>query len=367
MGWSRILCVAILFSTLSTSVHSATWSDSVLTAIGMGDRIAVFKLAMNRKPSCDFVTGYAGMLKQRRASPVRLDSVYHFSREVSALLASNAVEACYESYRSALEDTTLPEVVRVSVLNSMLSKVAKFGSEKKSAFISSQEGLLSRSNTPKSLKRQILINWNRSAPGAGPQILLRTLGSQDSVVREAAYQGLAIRVKKNRHAGNTGANRVLYDSLLRRDSASQSINQVRVIASIGENYARDYLLAHCAGDSRKIAAIIYRDDSLTHLGLVREALRLASSGVGDRELEKALRQGTKDPEKVLEKLIDGSAPDTTAGLELMKIFPQYALANEAVIRAKAQSADSLARKASEALLPLLPDAPTQNPGNGEGQ
>ena len=231
---------------LAPSAWAVSLEDSLLTYMAKGDRGAVFRLAREKKQRCEFVTGYAGLLKERRESPPRTDSILRFGREISTLLASNAIAACSDSYLQVLEDTTVPEIARTAAFQALEARTARFASEKQTAILAAEKRVLAKSSTPAKLKAKNLVDWSRIAPREGTQILFAELAANDAQVREAAFHGLANRVKGNRHGKRFSENRAIFDSLLHRDSLSQNLDQVRVIATIGEGYARDYLLTACA-------------------------------------------------------------------------------------------------------------------------
>jgi hypothetical protein len=182
-------------------------------------------------------------------------------------------------------------------------------------------GLLNRASTSSEIKSHILQKIGRYAGTEDGGIFLRFFNSEDSLVRGSALRGLAGRIRANRKSNNGAENRDIFEATIRLDSTCVRLDQVKVIAAINENYARDYLLSRCAGDATRIAAIFYVDNSLSHVGILREALSLYSANPSNAALKNAIQYGTKNPDSIAPVLLAGDAKDKESGTILLELFP----------------------------------------------
>ncbi|GEM_PF-5976028 len=344
----------MLVAMAATVAECETWSDSLITALSNGNPASVRRLNHKHPLSCEFVLAYAGLVKTPKSIPGGLESLARFDEDIAFILRQNVTNSCITPYQKALGDTGISVGLREKFLEALICGGYKLSAAKKREMSTYFTGLLGTASTPSVLKSRILVDLDRYTASTDNRAYLGLAASQDTAVRSAALRGLASKIRRNRHAGQGDANHAIFDALLKEDSASHDLEQVRTLATISEDYARNYLLVHCAGDPDQMAAIFYRDESLDHLGIIKEALRILNTEAPNRNLAKALQGGTKHPDAVVAQLIRGPNQDTEKGLQLLAYYPKYAAGYAQVIRDGAKSADPGIKRVSEGLTPNLP-------------
>lgn len=354
MKSARILNAVFFMGWIFTEAHPGAWSEALLAALGQKDFRAARTLILAHEPGCGFVADYSELESGLKRNPGAAEQAAKFRREFRLGMDRAFSEACLASFERKAGDTTASPEGRTEWLHAMLSGRNKLHAANRAALSTFLLDLLRRGSTPGPMQVLVLANLDKQPSADAPAVYFEFLNAGDSTVRNAAYKGLMGKVRANRRAGNKTANRALFNALIASDSASRSLNQVRVLATLGENYARDYLLAHCSGDRTRMAALFYRDDSLTHSGILQEAVTLLAAAPADAALRKAIRYGTKNPGHVIDTFLAGQNAETLAGMRMLDLFPEYAPAHESTIRTAAQSGNEAIRSAARALLPYLP-------------
>jgi hypothetical protein len=337
------LKTVLLTGLLSLNGHSSTWSDKVLEAVGANRLDSAKAMILAREPGCGIVSDYSALKQGFAQSPGLAKSGVKIDREIQFILNRNFTNACFTTYRDYVADSTKAESARIPILQLMFGRDHVLNASNKTALGICLGSLLGKASTPSPMKSRILKGISRYAAGADCGAYAAFFTAQDSLLRTSAYQGLAGRVRKNRHSGDTAGNRSIFNALVVLDSASAGINQLKVIASISENYSRDYLLPRCAGSADRIKEVFYRDADLSHPGLIKEAVKLLSQNPNDESLKKAIRYGTQDPWSNAEPLLTGTTQEKEQGLRLLELFPKVASDHEAEIQAVVENGNAEAQ------------------------
>ncbi len=364
---TRFIKALWIMSVICVDAYPSGWSDDLIAALSRKNVASARQLILAHAPGCGFVSDYSELERGLRRNPEALKQMGRFRREFRLAMDRAFSDACLASFELKAGDTTASAEGRMEWLQVMVSGRKQLNAGNQAAIPTFLLGMLRRASTPGPLKAAVIASLDKFPSVEAAPIYFQFLVAGDSSVRNAAYKGLAEKVRVNRQAGDKSANQTIYKALLASDSASQSLDQVKVIATIGEPYARDYLLAHCSGNRARMAALFYRDDSLTHPGILQEAVRLLAETPTDAALRKALRYGTKDPDQVIGNLLAGQNPEKLSGMRLLDLFPEYVPAHDSTIRAASQGGDGAMRSAAGALIAYLPPSTdsTRNAGGND--
>lgn len=335
-------------------VFSSTWSDSLIAALSANEPAAVFRLSKKVESGCDFASQYRVLVKKKKGSPSALKSMSKFDRDVFSVLRRQVSNSCFSAFEQALEDTALGESIRIEYLHAVMFGGHKLSIQKKAAFSAVLEKILAQASQSPRLKIEMLMNMGRYPGTADEKVFFKYIASSDSQIKSAAFQGLSKKIKVNRDSKKGAENSKILQALIALDTSSQHLERIRVIAAIGDGNSRDYLLSHCAGNPEKIAAIFHQDETLDHPGIIREALSLSKSYPENQTLEKAIRSGLRNPEKIIVKLVQGPSPDTGKGLDLLRRFPEYAPRFTELLQKAGASNTPAVKTAYSDLLPSLP-------------
>ncbi|MDB5048644.1 MAG: hypothetical protein JWO30_1715 [Fibrobacteres bacterium] len=351
---------------MTASSYAGPWSDSLANAILSKNHPLQRRLVESRPGQCTAVTGLqsvAMVLQSRQADTMTLQlrpkakvtgpwSVPAFEWA----LKPDFGDACYPEFEHAALDSTAPETFRMAVLNVMLEGAKKLGAVPPSATHSAMMSILFSSGTSMALKAFVLQKSGKMAESSYEQDFSPFLRSNDSTLREAAFQGLIRKINDNGFAGKKTENKAIFTAFKKLVLQPISLGQVGVLATLREDYSRDFLLAKCAGDRQKLAVIFIRDGNVRHAGLIAEAAKQLRAVANPAALEKAVSQGIKDPEGTIGRLLEGSPGELLDGLTLLRVFPKNAASHASLIIEMSKSFNPELNAAAQDLLPYLPTA-----------
>jgi hypothetical protein len=344
-----LICAAAAFA--------GSWSDSLVAAIQKGNHSKEHQLLDLKAGQCEAVTGLksVALALQSYSEAGRAGSgplrVWN-SRMFEWAMRPHFRDACYSEFARNALDSTAPESFRSAVLNVMLSNAGKLKTTPPAALHTAMRSILSSGTSSTSLKAFVLRHSGPLSTSTYADFS-PYLTSEDSTLKESAFDGLIQNINRNGLSGKKEENREIFNAFKGLVSQPITLGQVRVIATIREDYSRDYLLTKCAGDAKKIAAIFLRDGKVAHTGLIAEAATRIRMDANPSALQKAVAQGMKDPEWNIDRLLSGSSNDLKDGLTLLRAFPKLAADHAAIIQQKSQSPDPETKSAAQNLLPYL--------------
>ncbi len=233
----------------------------------------------------------------------------------------------FGAYRRLAADGNLNEPDRMRLIIPMIEGSPKLSLIQKDSLKAFLKGLLA-SGISANMKAGLLIQSTRmSSVGLDAKSLLPFCRSTDTTIRKAAYHGLICVITQNRDLGNTALNHAVFDSIKGDGSRTPDLYQVLALISIGEDYARDYLLSKCGSDVVKLVAIIRHDPYLKHPGLVIAALSFSKDTPQGVSARAALRYGLKDPAWVADQIASPPLSDTSKANELRRVMTTQSTAS----------------------------------------
>lgn len=303
---------------LASSCGAATWSESMVSALAKKNR-AEEKALMAQLPSGEKIAlAFAKVAIGMRAQADGEKTLARFATSFEGRLARGLKESTFQSYAQALTDTAVPEAARQILLRTL----AVSGRRLEPAWPSFQnrlfpvlKGLLDPREPSLELKASALRQLGRVSIPKSDSVLLLFAASPDSLLRNAAYDGLGRKVVGNKHAYNRAENAVLFEGLLRLSANGLSPEQLKIFVLMDEPYAMNHLAAKSSAD-------------------------------------------TEGP---IQALLKGSDWEVETGLRLLAIFPDLIDDFEPVIRARLNSRNQSVRQAAQALATSL------EPSVGEGK
>ena len=363
----------ILTGFLAAFSHADPWSDSLANAILTNNRPRQRQLIESRPGQCAAVTGLENAAKTVQARKAEAGAAQPIGPDSSGLrprppvygegpwsipafewaLRQDFGETCFSAFDQAARDTTAPETFRMAVLDVMMSGSKQSGTASSAAVHAIALSVLSSARTPVPLKAFLLPKIGKLTESSYGQDFAPFLTSADTTLRNAAYQGLIQKINANGLAGRTEENHAIFSSFDSLVSQPITLGQVRVLATVREDYARDFLLAKSAGDAKKVAIIFIRDGDVRHAGLLAEAAKLLRAEGNPAALQKAVAQGIKDPNDIINPLLAGNSGNLKDGLSLLEAFPKLAVAHASLINEKSQSTDPELKAVAQKLLPYL--------------
>ncbi|MDB5050954.1 MAG: hypothetical protein JWO30_4025 [Fibrobacteres bacterium] len=367
---------AILTGLSIIAGYSGTWPDSLVNAILSNNHPLQRQLVESRPGQCVAVTGLKAVAMILQAKP--LDSLPIQSRPTDSLtlrlrpgansmgpwsvpafewaLKPDFGDACYPTFEQCALDSTAPETFRMAVLNVMSASSKNLTVVQSSAMHTAMKSILSSSGNSTAMRAFILRTVWKAAESTYEQDYSPFLTTNDSTLREAAFQGLIQKINANGIAGNKEANKAIFASFKSLVSHPISQGQVRVIATIREDYSRDFLLEKCVGDPQKLAMIFIRDGDIRHAGLIAEAAKEIRAATDASALKNAVSQGIKDPGGTIDRLLLGSSGELEDGLTLLRVFPKNAASHASLITQTSESSNPELKAAAQEILPYLPTA-----------
>ena len=363
----------ILTGFLAAFSHADPWSDSLANAILSNNRPRQRQLIESRPGQCVAVTGLRNAAKTVQARKAEAGTPQSNLPDSTGLLLRPPIYGegpwsvpafewalrqdfgndCSSAFEQSARDTLAPETFRMAVLDVMMSGAKPSGAMSSTAVHAIVFSLLSSARTPVRLKAFLLPKIGKLTESSYGQDFVPFLTSADTNLRNAAYQGLIQKINANGMAGRTEENHAIFSSFDSLVSQPITLGQVRVLATLREDYARDFLLAKSAGDPKKVAIIFIRDGNVRHAGLIAEAAKLLRAEGNSAALQKAVAQGIKDPNGIISPLLAGSSANLKDGLTLLESFPKLAQAHAAFISESAQSSDPELKAVAQKLLPYL--------------
>jgi hypothetical protein len=346
---------------------AGSWSDSLTAAI-LGQNHQREAALLNARPgNCQAVPELGNVARALRAQPsVKGPEAAKPRKPAAGALAGpwsvpsfewalrpDFRGACYPEFKQAVLDSTAPETFRRAALKLLLSGTVGQEPVPFASLHPALISLVSSPSTPATFKTFAFRKLGQAQGSSFEQDFLPFLGSSDSALQEAAYQGLVWKVQTNALAGKKDANARLFAFIRAHASQPISMNQVRVLATLREDDSRDYLLDQCAGDPEKIAVIFSRDGNVKHAGLIAEAARLARVDANASMLRKALFRGIKEPKGLIGPLLSGTANEQQDGLTVLAAFPKYAVDFASTITQTSHSPNPELKAAAQKLLPYL--------------
>jgi hypothetical protein len=348
----------------AAAAFASSWSDSLAAAIKKNNHTRLRQLMDARPGRCEAVNDLRRVATLLPPKPDTGRSVLHGKHRpagpwsVSAFewaLRPDFNEACFPVFERNALDSAAPETFRVAVLNVISEGAQKLDSTGLVSLHATLKSILNSSTTSATMKTCALRKVG-AMPLSSYEDFSPLFAATDTTVRDAAYQGLIRKLSDNGHAGKKEENKAIFATFSKSVSQPMTMNQVRVIATFREDYSRDFLLAKCAGDAKKIAVAFIRDGDVRHQGLIAEASKLLRAEANPAALEKAVAQGVKDPGTIINGLLAGSAGNQKDGLSLMKAFPKIAVEHASFVEQKSQSSDPETKEAAQKLLPYLSQA-----------
>lgn len=330
------------------------WSDSVVAALTQKNREALERLLSKGSQGNDPVSAFANVAIGLRGKPEADRCLLQFSRAFEDPIVSGFGDESFNAYGGTVVDTTVPAKAREFLLRTMVLTSRKLSPAYQDSLLPVMSRLLNGPESSKDLQVLALQCLGRVPTGKGSSVFRDFLISSDPALRTAAYQGLGSKVHANRVSNHRDGNAEIFEDLVRLSADGIDLAQVKVLALMGEDYSRSYLLSKCAGDAEKIRTAFAFDSGVDHLPLIKEAVRLMQVGGQEPTLGKAVIQGVGEPQEVIGGLLAGADTDMLRGLQLLKLFPAHIPRHGPAIRAYEGSQNQAVRQAAVALIPFLP-------------
>jgi hypothetical protein len=318
---NRPVTLPLLFLQLSSTAFGLDLaSDPVARALGKGDLKTAYHSILYEEEGSKIAAVFSAESKQANSDAVlksRLDKVGSaFDQRLNRELNSFT----FTTYRQLASDVNLNEQDRMRLIIPMIQGTSRLKAAQKDTLKIYLKGLLGSAVSAK-MKAGLMIQATRiPSIAVDGKTLLPFCRSADSSLRKAAYRGLICTIAHNKESGNPGQNQVLFDSLKGDDSKTPDSYQVLVLATIGEDYARDFLLSKCASDAVKLVSIIRHDPYLKHPGLVSAALAFSKDTPQGIATRQALRYGLREPAWVAGQIASGPSADSAKADELRKLM-----------------------------------------------
>lgn len=295
-------------------------TDSTAKALSQGDLKSAYHLILSVEAGSKIAPLFYQESMQAKTDPALKLRLGKVELAFENRLRKEMTPLTFGAYRQYAADGNLNEPDRMRLIIPMVEGSPKLSPSQKDSLKAFLKGLLA-SGISANMKANLLIQSTRMASiGLDAKSLLPFCRSTDTTIRKAAYRGLICTIARNRGLGNAAPNHAVFDSIKGDGSRTPDAYQVLALISIGEDYARDYLLSKCATDAAKLVGIIRHDPYLKHPGLVYAALGFSKDtpqGVATRE---AIRYGLKEPEWVANQIASAPFSDSAKANELRRLI-----------------------------------------------
>jgi len=227
------------------------------------------------------------------------------------------------AYQAQVLDASVPEDARSVLLRIMAQQESGLSLALRDSLVRMQCSLPEGPSVPVGLKAQALTQLGSNRRLANPGILLRYARSDDVRLKHAAYQALGHRIRLNRGSGDSTGNRQIFDSLKMAAGGKPDLHQVRAMAQMSADYARNYLADHC-NSVEKMVTVLRHESNPSHPILLKAAANFLDSGTQEAQVAPVLLEEVQDPAPSLERLLSGNPTEADAGSALKRVFPQAA-------------------------------------------
>lgn len=208
------LCALVSLFTLSPL--ASPWSDSLKNAIVNNDPVTIFRLSKNIEADCNFISLYPD----------------------------------------------LDEASQLQMMQVLLQGAVSLSTKRKAEFSEILTQILDQNSASSKLKAAVLSNLPLFPGVAEEKSYYRFIASPDSLLKSAAYTGLGKKIRLNKDAKKSSNNQKIFKTLTQAGGSNSDLDQIRIIATMGEKYSRDYLLSLFQNDSEKMALIQTYDEDL---------------------------------------------------------------------------------------------------------
>lgn len=315
--WVSLLLVMARASMASSA---PTTSDPVATSLNQGDVQAAYHALLYEEAGAKVAPLFADESKLSASDPTLRSRLNKVALAFDTRLRKEMNSLTFATYRQLAGDPALSEPDRIRLISPMVDGVSKLRQAQKDTLKAFLKAILV-SGVSSKMKASLLVQATRIvAIGLDEKTLLAFCRSSDTTIRKSAFHGLICTIAHNRDLGRSTPNQTVFDSLKGDGSRIPDAFQVLVLASIGEDYARDYLLSKCGTDAVKLVAIIRHDPYLKHPGLVAAALSFSKDTPQGVATRSALRSSLKEPAWVADQIGSGANPDSAKADELRKLM-----------------------------------------------
>lgn len=295
-------------------------ADSITQSLGRGDLRSAYRGILSEKDGSKIASVFYQESKRGLTDPVLKSRMEKVAEAFERRLRREMNPLTFAAYRKFASDTGLGEGDRMRFIIPMVEGESGLRPLQKDTLKSFLKALLATGISAK-MKAGLLVQATRSiSVGLDGKELLPFFRSPDSTIRKAALNGLVRVVRRNRDRGDAEPNRAVFDSIKGNAAYVPDRFDVLVLAAIGEDFSRDYLLSRCGKDAAKLAAVIKHDPCLKHPGLTYAALAFPKTTPQGMATREALRYGLKDPDWVAGQIASGSFNDPAKAEELRKVM-----------------------------------------------
>jgi hypothetical protein len=294
-------------------------SDPAVKALDEGDIKTAYQTILFKEKGTEIASLFYQESKLSASDPVLESRLIQVGSAFDKRLYLEMNSSTFQNYRRLSADSGLREKSRMRLIRPMIEGAHRLRAGQRDTLKAFIEELLESAVSSK-MKADLLLQTARPDFGLAFPALLSWCRSPDSLARRAAYKALIQGIARNRDAGRAVANQVVFDSLAGPGAPPPDRYRVLALAALGQDQAREYLLATCGSDAIKLEAILKQDPYLKHPGLVRAALAFPRESPEGKTLRAALRYGLKESAWVADQLASGASADPAKADELRTLM-----------------------------------------------